>query len=346
MPSQNRFPTARARRPHRRLALFGGVVALVALVAVPVVARLDGSPVPAGDVAGVATVEQEPVAAAGTSPALGVLPARPSAVPTPTTEPSATPAGSPAPIDTPPTTAAATPPPAASEIDGADWQEARPRLVFGRPRPAPPIDTLRGYTWPLAHPRLTLPFGPTPWGTRLVNGKLFHDGVDLATFCGDHVTAAHAGKVLAAGRHFDVFMGWIGDLGPYTRRLDVMHIWSELPIVVVVDDGNGYRSMYAHFATVVVKKGQQVRAGQLLGYEGRTGRASGCHLHYGLFSPLETKTFALLPDVAKRMRLPAAEIARVDPLKILPPKHGINERKAPKKPKASPGPSPTASPTS
>ena len=37
------------------------------------------------------------------------------------------------------------------------------------------------------------------------------------------------------------------------------------PIVVVIDDGNGYRSIYAHFGKVDVKKGQVVKAGQLLG---------------------------------------------------------------------------------
>ena len=77
-----------------------------------------------------------------------------------------------------------------------------------------------------------------------------------------------------------------------------------LPIVVVIDDGNGYRSIYAHFGKIVVKAGQVVKAGTLLGYEGRTGHATGCHLHYGLFSPFEAATFALDPAVAKRMKLP------------------------------------------
>lgn len=197
--------------------------------------------------------------------------------------------------------------------------------------PSPAV--LSGYVWPLAHPRLTLPFGPTPWGSRVVDGQTFHDGADLATFCGDRVTAAHDGTVIAAGRHYDAAMGWLGDLGPYLQRLDHKQLWKTLPIVVVIDDGNGYRSMYAHFERIVVKKDQQVHAGELLGYEGMTGRATGCHVHYGLYSPLETKSFRILADVAKRMKLPKLEIARIDPLLVLPPKAGLN---APKHAKSTP----------
>ena len=91
-----------------------------------------------------------------------------------------------------------------------------------------------------------------------------------------------------------------------------------LPIVVVIDDGNGYRSMYAHFGKIVVKVGDSVHAGQLLGYEGRTGHGSGCHLHYGMFSPLETATFGIDPAVANHMLLPLQEIARIDPMLVLP----------------------------
>ncbi len=195
---------------------------------------------------------------------------------------------------------------------------APPRpTVEPAPTPAAPA-TLTGYQWPLPRGRLTLPFGPSPWGSRVVDGEAFHDGIDLATFCGDRVVAAHAGTVLAAGRHYDAFMGWVGDLQPYLDRLDEKSLYPTLPIVVVIDDGNGYRSVYAHFSKVVVKKGDTVKAGEFLGYEGMTGRASGCHLHFGLFSPLETATFGMDPDVAKRMKLPGAELARIDPLLVLP----------------------------
>ena len=186
------------------------------------------------------------------------------------------------------------------------------------PERPPAVTSLVGYRWPLLKGRLTQPFGATRWGSRVVDGKPFHDGIDLATFCGDRIVAAHDGVVLAAGRHYDEVIGWLGDLTAYYRRLDAKKLWSTLPIVVVIDDGNGYRSMYAHFEKVVVKPGQRVRAGDLLGREGRTGNASGCHLHYGLYSPLEPTVIAIEPGVAKRMKLPRAEIARIDPLLVLP----------------------------
>jgi murein DD-endopeptidase MepM/ murein hydrolase activator NlpD len=152
----------------------------------------------------------------------------------------------------------------------------------------------------------------------VVDGALFHDGLDLATFCGDRVVAAHDGVVMAASRHYDIVMGWVGDLQPYLDRLDAKSLWSTLPIVVVIDDGNGYRSMYAHLSKAVVRKGDAVSAGDLIGYEGKTGRASGCHLHYGLFSPIELARFGIDPGVVERMQLPAWEIARIDPLLVLP----------------------------
>jgi murein DD-endopeptidase MepM/ murein hydrolase activator NlpD len=308
------FPHAtQRRRPHVRFALLGTVAAVVVLLAIPAAAPRGSVLDIQGTGAGIDATAQGQTAPATPEPTA------PAAAPTPS----------------------ATPGPGTGSTTGAAY------IGLGRSQPhlpaAPSIDSLAGYRWPLAHPRLTLPFGPTPWGTRLVGGKLFHDGIDVATFCGDRITAAHKGTVIAAGRHYDDVMGWVGDLAPYYRRLDRGKLWSTLPIVVVIDDGNGYRSMYAHFSQIVVKKGQVVRAGQFLGYEGMTGRASGCHLHYGLFSPWETRTFRLKPDTAKRMKLPSREIARVDPLSVLPAHRGIH---VPKKPKASDTRPPKGTPTS
>lgn len=193
-------------------------------------------------------------------------------------------------------------------------KQALRAIAAGPPSPT----SLRGYQSPLPHGRVTLPFGPSRWGSRLVDGEPFHDGLDLATFCGDRIVAAHSGVVLAAGRRYDTKMGWVGDIGPYLDRLEAKSLWSTLPIVVVIDDGNGYRSIYAHLSRTVVKKGDVVAAGDLLGHEGMTGRASGCHLHYGLFSPDETSVFGIDPEVVERMLLPAWQIARVDPELVLP----------------------------
>jgi murein DD-endopeptidase MepM/ murein hydrolase activator NlpD len=188
----------------------------------------------------------------------------------------------------------------------------------GRERAAPPLAGLTGYVWPLKRGRITLPFKDIPGGTRIRDGKLMHDGFFMDTFRGDRVNAAHDGVVLAAGRRFDDFIGWVGDLGPYYRTLDRKKLWDDLPIVVIVDDGNGYRSVYAHFGKVTVRPGDRVKAGQRIGFEGATGHASGCHVHYGLFSPLETETWGGRKANHTPLRTPKLEIARVDPLLVLP----------------------------
>jgi hypothetical protein len=125
--------------------------------------------------------------------------------------------------------------------------------------------------------------------------------------------------VLAAGRKFDPYIGWVGSLLPHTLRMNRLQRWYELPITVIVDDGDGYRAIYAHLNAVSVRPGQWVRAGQQIGWEGSTGFATGCHVHFGLFSPLETRQFELRPDVHKRTKYPRFEIARIDPLLVLPP---------------------------
>jgi hypothetical protein len=177
---------------------------------------------------------------------------------------------------------------------------------------------LSGYRWPLANGIISQPFGTSPFGALLVHGQRFHDGLDIASFCGDSVVAAHDGLVLAAGRRFDPYIGWAGSIRAHTQRMDRLHKWWELPITVIVDDGDGYRAIYAHFNAVAVKAGQYVHAGQRLGWEGSTGFATGCHVHFGLFSPVDPGRLELRPDVQKRTKYPAWEIARIDPLLVLP----------------------------
>ena len=209
-----------------------------------------------------------------------------------------------------------------------------------------PTSPLTGYVWPLVDATITLPFGPSDWGEFFVDGQRFHDGVDMATKCGDYVHAAHDGVVLAASRQYDDYMGWTGDLAPYYHLLDTKHWWDSLPIVIVIDDGDGYRSIYANEYQVTVKPGQHVTAGQVIGYEGATGNATGCHVHFGLFSPTETATFALDPAVVAKDLMPEYEIARIDPLLVLPFRCDVEEMRTLRPIEAAPCPplpSPSAS---
>ncbi len=178
---------------------------------------------------------------------------------------------------------------------------------------------LTGYRWPLEHARITQGFGPSSGGLFVVAGARFHDGIDLANFCGAKILAAHDGVVIGAGRHVLGVSGWAGDVAGYEARLDEKHLWGGLALTVVIDDGNGYRSMYVHFHRVDVKVGDVVHAGDVIGVEGSTGHATGCHLHYSLFFAQDLTRFQTYPADVTRYYLPAAEVARVDPLSVMPP---------------------------
>ena len=50
--------------------------------------------------------------------------------------------------------------------------------------------------------------------------------------------------------------------------------------MVVIDHGYGYKTRYAHLNKFAVEKGQQVKRGEVVGYIGSSGKATGVHLHY------------------------------------------------------------------
>lgn len=191
-----------------------------------------------------------------------------------------------------------------------------PSVGAEEPLPTPLLD---GYEWPLRNARITNGFGSGRPSSFSLDGEPFHDGIDIASFCGARITAAHDGVVLGAGRRTQGLMGWVGDLTAFRAKLDAEDAWGTQAIAVVIDDGNGHRSIYAHLGVATVGKGDPVDAGDLIGWEGASGNATGCHLHYAIFNPRDTATLVLDPKIAKKNKLPPFEIARIDPLLVLPP---------------------------
>ncbi|MDO4162599.1 MAG: peptidoglycan DD-metalloendopeptidase family protein [Pseudomonadota bacterium] len=126
------------------------------------------------------------------------------------------------------------------------------------------IDTLENYKQamkgvPLGKPlyryQLSSYFGTRqdPFKTYLAN----HKGLDMRAAAGSRISAPAAGKVITAGYQKNGY----GNL-------------------VVVDHGNGFVTKYAHMRKIYVKAGERVVYNQALGEVGRTGRATGNHLHY------------------------------------------------------------------
>lgn len=95
---------------------------------------------------------------------------------------------------------------------------------------------------------------------RIFNGvpKNPHTGTDIAAAEGTPVKASGSGKVVLSGK--DYF---------YTGNM------------VIVDHGYGLQTIYAHLQRAVVKEGDEVKQGEVIGYVGKTGRATGPHLHWG-----------------------------------------------------------------
>ena len=273
----------------------GSVLAIVLIALVAVVLRpwegILGSSGGAGSTGAVAAATARPAPVAASSTAPGTIGPHGDGV-----------AG-------PQPTAAATPPSSAAPT-------SEPSAGLDEPLPEP---LLAGYQWPTSHARITNGYGAGLDSSFRLDGEEFHDGIDIASFCGARITAAHDGLVLGAGRHNEALLGWVGDLTAFRAKLDAEDAWGSQAITVVIDDGNGYRSIYAHLGVAVAKRGQQVKAGDLIGWEGASGNATGCHLHYALFDPEADGRLTLDPKIAKKTKLPPLEVARIDPLLVLPP---------------------------
>jgi murein DD-endopeptidase MepM/ murein hydrolase activator NlpD len=176
-------------------------------------------------------------------------------------------------------------------------------------------EELTGYVWPIRDGLITGFFAKRKDGFIVVDGKQTHEGLDITSFCGDHVRAAHDGVVLAAGRRAFEQQGFSGSMDPFFDRVERLHRWANLSISIVIDDGNGYRSVYAHLSETRVKPGDVVEAGDLIGVEGATGYATGCHLHYELIR-MDGPWLEVAKQYVRRSRFPSWTRERIDPMRV------------------------------
>lgn len=88
------------------------------------------------------------------------------------------------------------------------------------------------------------------------------------------VTKYHSGMDFAASPGTEVYVSGDGEV------VDLESNYWGYGNIVTIDHGYGYKTRYAHLQKFAVKKGQKVKRGQLVGYVGSTGKATGPHLHY------------------------------------------------------------------
>ena len=87
----------------------------------------------------------------------------------------------------------------------------------------------------------------------------YHKGADICAPYGTPIYAADSGVVVTAGYHYSY--------GNY----------------VIIDHGNGWRTLYGHMSALGCSVGQAVQRGQVIGYVGSTGNSTGNHCHFEMY---------------------------------------------------------------
>lgn len=109
------------------------------------------------------------------------------------------------------------------------------------------------FSYPVRAP-ITSPFGPRRHP--IFGVRSMHSGIDLAAPYGTPIKASEGGVV--------IYSGWYGGYGK----------------VVILDHAKGFSTLYAHLSSTKVAVGARVRQGEVVGFEGSTGYATGPHLHF------------------------------------------------------------------
>lgn len=115
-----------------------------------------------------------------------------------------------------------------------------------------PLEFKSDFDWPVDKARLTRGFLPNARPRP-------HLGLDLAAAKGTPIFAALGGHVIYAGSGFR----------GYGR-------------FVIIEHNDEWATFYGHLDKILIKQGQTIKQGELIGKMGRTGRATGTHLHFEL----------------------------------------------------------------
>lgn len=86
--------------------------------------------------------------------------------------------------------------------------------------------------------------------------RMFHSGIDISGNYGDNIYAVNDGRV--------IYSGWQSGYGK----------------VIIIDHGNNMSTLYAHCSSLLVKEGDTVKKGEIIGKIGSTGWSTGPHLHF------------------------------------------------------------------
>ena len=120
--------------------------------------------------------------------------------------------------------------------------------------------------WPVDNAKVTQYFGNTAFALAGGYAGKGHNGIDLRAAVGTPLRAALTGTIIGTG-NTDAVRGCYS----YGKWVMIKH-------------GNGLSTLYAHLSQVNVAQGDSVATGELIGYSGNTGYATGPHLHFGVYA--------------------------------------------------------------
>ena len=120
--------------------------------------------------------------------------------------------------------------------------------------------------WPLDVVKITQYFGNTAFAKSGAYNGSGHNGIDLRASIGTPVKSSLSGIVKGVGDTDKTCAG-----ASYGK-------W------ILIEHGNGLSTLYAHLSLIRVSEGQSVSTGEVIGYSGVTGYATGPHLHFTVFA--------------------------------------------------------------